>query len=74
MTAVEDSLGLPSPISQVIDDIVDIFDDTKHLPPIRLDFDHMFPLKEGTEVFNMRPYRYSTVQKTITDQLVLYCV
>jgi hypothetical protein len=33
-------------------------------------FDHQLPLKEGTTPFNIRPYRYSSVQKDIVDGLV----
>lgn len=41
----------------------DIFKEPEHLPPHRPGFDHRIPLKEGTETFNLRPYRYSAIQK-----------
>lgn len=40
------------------------------LPPIRPGFDHKFPLKEGSQPFNLCPYRFSVIQKDIIDNIV----
>jgi hypothetical protein len=61
---------IPAPICHVIEQFEDIFQVPSQLPPSRPGFDHKIPLKEGAEAFNLRPYRYSIVQKNIIDQLV----
>ncbi|GAU17014.1 hypothetical protein TSUD_37720 [Trifolium subterraneum] len=53
-----------------LDTYEDIFAEPTALPRARLGFDHKIPLKDGVEPFNLRPYRYSTVQKTIIDKMV----
>lgn len=58
---------VPWKIEQIIDEN---FNDSKELPPPRPGFDHRIPLKEGTIPFNLRPYRYSIIQKDIVDKLV----
>lgn len=42
----------------------------RDFPPSREQFDHRIPLKEGTYVINLRPYRYSTAQKIVIEELV----
>ncbi|GAU25035.1 hypothetical protein TSUD_155090 [Trifolium subterraneum] len=61
---------VPEPISLLIHSFADIFEEPKKLPPTRIGFDHKIPLKEGTEPFNLRPYRYASMQKTIIDKLI----
>jgi hypothetical protein len=63
-------VSIPAPICHVIEQFEDIFQVPSQLPPSRPGFDHKIPLKEGAEAFNLRPYRYSIVQKNIIDQLV----
>lgn len=61
---------LPDPIVTLIQQFQDIFQELAQLPPRRASFDHRIPLKEGSTPFNMRPYRYSIIQKDIVDKLV----
>lgn len=61
---------LPAPIEDLIKEFNDIFNEPTHLPPHRLGFDHRIPLKDGSTPFNLRPYRYSIIQKDIVDKLV----
>ncbi|CAJ2661631.1 unnamed protein product [Trifolium pratense] len=61
---------IPTLIAQVLQEFPDIFKEPSALPPHRLGFDHNIPLKEGSEPFNMKPYRYSLIQKTIIDNLI----
>ncbi|CAJ2678818.1 unnamed protein product [Trifolium pratense] len=63
-------VSLPPVIADLIEDYGDIFRDPEHLPPPRPGFDHKIPLKEGAEPFNLRPYRFSVIQKDIIDKLV----
>ncbi|GAU40456.1 hypothetical protein TSUD_141360 [Trifolium subterraneum] len=56
--------------ASLVDTYEDIFVEPTALPWARLGFDHKIPLKDGVEPFNLRPYRYSTVQKTIIDKMV----
>jgi hypothetical protein len=61
---------LPLEIVHLLNTYADLFESPKGLPPPRPGFDHQLPLKEGTTPFNIRPYRYSSVQKDIVDGLV----
>ncbi|GAU24592.1 hypothetical protein TSUD_289530 [Trifolium subterraneum] len=63
-------MPLPNSIEQLIDTYAAIFSDPTTLPPPRAGFDHMIPLKAGAQPFNLRPYRFSIVQKDIIDKLV----
>lgn len=47
-----------------------IFKGPQGLPPQRKQFDHKIPLKEGTNAINLTPYRYSTVQKTVIEEMI----
>lgn len=60
----------PHEISLLMEQYQSIFDEPRLLPPARLGFDHKIPLKEGTPAVNLRPYRYSIIQKDIVDNLV----
>jgi hypothetical protein len=61
---------IPAEVERLLDIYADLFENPKGLPPPRPGFDHKVPLKEGTAPFNLRPYRYSTIQKDIVDGLV----
>ncbi|XP_012839901.1 PREDICTED: uncharacterized protein LOC105960281 [Erythranthe guttata] len=50
-------------------DYADLFVEPKGLPPHR-DHDHKIHLKEGSEVVNVRPYRYPAVQKNEIEAIV----
>ncbi|KAL8147535.1 hypothetical protein AgCh_005022 [Apium graveolens] len=47
-----------------------VFQDLTNLPPQREQFDHIIPLKEGTNPINLRPYRYSIIQKNFIEEMV----
>jgi len=75
---VEDESKLHKPQFQGITDAVlqsllesyqDVFQKPKGLPPLR-DHDHKIPLKVGSEVVNLRPYRYSGLQKDSLEGMV----
>lgn len=68
-SAAETPPILPA-IEQLLSQYTDIFADPTELPPTRPGFDHKIPLKEGTNPFSIRPYRYSILQKDIIDKLV----
>ena len=47
----------------------DVFQEPKTLPPFRI-FDHMINLKEGTQPINIKPYKHSTLQKDVIEELI----
>jgi len=47
----------------------EIFKEPEGLPPIRT-HDHTILMKEGAQLDNLRPYRYSRVQKDILEKMV----
>jgi len=47
----------------------ELFREPKGLPPIRT-YDHTIPMKERAQAINLRPYRYSGVQKDILEKIV----
>jgi hypothetical protein len=47
----------------------DVFQEPQGLPPLR-DHDHKIPLKTGSEAVNLRPYRYSGLQKDSLERMV----
>lgn len=40
------------------------------LPPPRSGFDHCITLKDGTDVFSLRPYKYNILQKDIIHNIM----
>jgi hypothetical protein len=63
-------VSLPASIEQLLICYADIFAEPSILPPSRPGFDHLIPLKEGAQPFNLRPYRFSIVHKDVIDNLV----
>jgi hypothetical protein len=61
---------LHSDFASLIDTYEDIFAEPTALQSAGVGFDYKIPLKDDVEPFNLRPYRYSAVQKTIIDKLV----
>jgi hypothetical protein len=47
----------------------EIFKEPEGLPPIRA-HNHVIPMKEGAQAVNLRPHRYSGVQKDILEKMV----
>jgi hypothetical protein len=56
------SNDIPRELQHILDQFQDIFSPPSELPPFRPG-DHTIPLLEGTQPFNLRPYRYNTAQK-----------
>lgn len=48
----------------------DLFEEPSDLPPFRDGFDHKIPLETGTNHVNLRPYRYSSLQKDVIDKII----
>lgn len=65
-----DSSELPLELQDLLVDFEDVFQEPTDLPPRRPGFDHKIPLKDDIIPFNLRPYRYSIVQKNVVDKLV----
>ncbi|CAJ2638126.1 unnamed protein product [Trifolium pratense] len=70
LNTCEPNSALPLSIAELLVEYVDIFEEPSQLPPLRAGFDHQIPLKDGVAPFNLRPYRYSRIQKDIIDNLV----
>ncbi|KAJ3687587.1 hypothetical protein LUZ61_016751 [Rhynchospora tenuis] len=60
---------MSEPLEHLLESYSDLFQEPKSLPPKRKN-DHTIPLKSGTEPVNLRPYRYSFVQKTAIEDIV----
>lgn len=58
-------------MESLIQEFDGLFVDPKGLPPHRDQFDHKIPLACRSNPIYMRPYRYSSTQKDIIDELVL---
>ena len=54
--------GIPPSMQGVLREYSDVFKEPSSLPPSR-QIDHSIPLKEGTELVNVCPYRYAHYQK-----------
>ena len=59
----------PSRMQQILVEYSNLFQEPRQLPPSR-DIDHNIPLKEGTELVNVRPYRYPYFQKSEIEKQV----
>jgi hypothetical protein len=56
-------------ITKLMSDYQDLFKEPEGLPPPR-SHDHIVPLKEGSQPINLRPYRYSGLQKDVLEKMV----
>lgn len=52
----------------------DIFEEPSALPPYREGFNHKIPLESGANPINLRPYRYSSLQKDSIDKMIQACL
>ena len=68
--SLEQTFNIPATIEDLLQEYDDIFQEPKNLPPIRPSFDHIIPLKEGSNPINQRPCHYSAAQKTIIARLI----
>ncbi|WZY94198.1 hypothetical protein YC2023_066527 [Brassica napus] len=50
-------------LQHLLGDFAVLFDEPTELPPFRDGFDHRIPLESGANPVNLRPYRYSSLQK-----------
>lgn len=57
-------------LQTLLDDFSVLFEEPTSLPPFRDGFDHRIPLEKGANPVNMRPYRYSSLQKDEIDKTV----
>jgi len=56
-------------LQSLLADYPDLFQEPKGLPPLRT-HDHKIPLRDGRESVNLRPYRYSGLQKDTLEKMV----
>ncbi|CAM8924213.1 unnamed protein product [Rhodiola kirilowii] len=59
-----------SDLESLLSSYSDLFEEPAELPPLREGFNHSIPLVGDANPVNQRPYRYSTLQKTIIEKLV----
>jgi hypothetical protein len=64
-----DSETLPSQIQAILTDFNDVFAEPEGLPPHR-QYDHAVTLEEGASPPNVKPYRYSPMQKDEIERQV----
>lgn len=57
-------------LQQLLQSFADIFEEPVGLPPFREGFDHRVPLETGANPVNLRPYRYSSLQKDAIDSMI----
>nr|KYP63839.1 Transposon Ty3-I Gag-Pol polyprotein [Cajanus cajan] len=60
---------IPDCIRQILEEFEFVFQEPQGLPPSRRQ-DHAINLKEGAEIPNLRPYRYTYYQKNEIEKLV----
>jgi hypothetical protein len=68
-TTLQPSLGTNSTIDELLNSYQDIFKEPTGLPPLRT-YDHVIPLKEGSQPINLRPYHHTGLQKDIVEKIV----
>lgn len=69
MTTELVSLEVQDSIYSLLVHYDDLFTEPNTLPPPRMTFDHKIPLKEGSQPFHLRPYRYSVIHKKLSGQI-----
>ncbi|XP_056850923.1 uncharacterized protein LOC108825184 [Raphanus sativus] len=57
-------------LERLLDSYTDVFDEPSTLPPYRAGFNHKIPLEAGSNPVNLRPYRYSSIQKDSIDKMI----
>ena len=58
----ENSENVTPEVQQILSEFQDVFAQPTSLPPFQ-GYDHAIVLKEGAWLVNVRPYRYSHIQK-----------
>ena len=54
-------------LTTLLENYSDLFQEPEGLPSAR-GHDHVIPLKEGSQPVNLRPYRYSGLQKDVLEK------
>lgn len=57
-------------LQSLLSTFTDVFEEPSGLPLFREGFDHRIPLETGANHVNLLPYRYSTLQKDVVDEMV----
>ncbi|KAL1223554.1 putative mitochondrial protein [Cardamine amara subsp. amara] len=57
-------------LKSLLEAFYDLFKETNDLPPFREGFNHNISLEVGSNPVNLRPYRYSSLQKDIIDNTI----
>ncbi|CAN7067397.1 unnamed protein product [Brassica rapa subsp. trilocularis] len=57
-------------LQALLNDFSNLFEEPADLPPFRDGFDHHIPLESNANPVNLRPYRYSSLQKDVIDKMV----
>ena len=65
----ETQATVPHIIGMVLDTFAAVFEEPKGLPPHR-QYDHTIPLLPGSTPVNLRPYRYSPIQKNEIEKQI----
>ena len=61
---------VPREVQLVLHELTSVFGEPKGLPPFSRSFEQHIPLKEGTNLVNAIPYRYSPVQKDVIENML----
>jgi hypothetical protein len=56
-------VGIPQPVQSLLKEFKSLFDVPQNMPP-RHTIDHKITLILGAQLVNVRPYRYSPLQKS----------
>ena len=56
-------------LKDLMEEYHDLFEELNELPPKR-EFGHQIPLHDGSKVVNLRPYRHSSLQKAVLEDMV----
>ena len=56
-------------LQELLQEFEEVVHEPNRLPPSRK-HDHTIPLKEGTQLVNFRPYRYSSIHKNELEKII----
>lgn len=65
-----DTMHADAALQELLSDFSVVFEEPTELPPFCDGHDHHIPLESGANPVNLRPYRYSTLQKDVIDQMI----
>lgn len=55
---------------KLMEEFIELVKESKGLPSERPGFDHAITLHEGSNLVNIRPYRYPAMQKIVIEELI----